>query len=98
MALNQAKPTKLATNENLTDIDTGGILRTDMQEQYLTRFSLAHKFNVSERTIQRWEEQGMPVFIIGKIHRYELNPVLSWIESRKTEKELRDYYKGETHE
>jgi hypothetical protein len=32
MALNQAKPTKIASSQNLTHIDTGGILRTDMNQ------------------------------------------------------------------
>ena len=65
-----------------------------MNDTLMTRFTLAQHFQVSERTIERWEDRGMPVFIIGKVHRYDLEKVMFWVNNRKTEKELKDYYKG----
>ena len=50
-----------------------------MNEQLMTRFVIAHHFDVSERTIERWEKLGMPVYIIGKVHRYDLAKVNEWI-------------------
>jgi predicted SprT family Zn-dependent metalloprotease len=50
MALNQAKPTKLASKKNLTQGDTGAILSTDMkiQEAQHLAMELIEQFNITD--------------------------------------------------
>lgn len=48
----------------------------------MTKFTLAEFFQVSQRTIERWEKLGMPVVKIGGTVRYELNKILNWAETR----------------
>ena len=50
--------------------------------QLMTRFVIANYFDVSERTIERWEALGMPTVKIGKIRRYDLEKVMEWINSK----------------
>ncbi len=45
----------------------------------LTKLSLSLHFQVSTRTIDRWERRGMPTIIIGKVHRYDLSKVMEWV-------------------
>jgi phage terminase Nu1 subunit (DNA packaging protein) len=52
----------------------------------MTRFTLAQHFQVSERTIERWEDRGMPVIIIGKVHRYDYSKVMEWVALQETVK------------
>ena len=59
-----------------------------------TRKTLSLKLKVSTPTIIRWELKGLPVIRIGGIVRYDLEKVMFWLGNRKTEKELKDYYKG----
>ena len=54
----------------------------------MTKFTIAHHFNVSQRTIERWEKQGMPVIKINKVRRYDLPEVLKWISLNDFSKEM----------
>lgn len=47
----------------------------------MTKLSLALFFQVSERTIERWEKLGMPVVRIGGTVRYELVKIMNWAET-----------------
>ncbi|MBO0423578.1 helix-turn-helix domain-containing protein [Enterococcus plantarum] len=47
--------------------------------QYVTKAQLAELLNVSENSIMRMREQGMPYFSFGKIVRYNLNEVQEWM-------------------
>jgi phage terminase Nu1 subunit (DNA packaging protein) len=53
-----------------------------MNDNLLTKLSLSLYFQVSERTIERWEKLGMPVVIIGKVHRYDLAKVEQWADTQ----------------
>ena len=57
-----------------------------MNDNLMTKFTLAHYFDVSERTIERWEDRGMPVIIIGKVHRYDYSKVMEWVGLLQTVK------------
>lgn len=81
MALNQAKPIKTASTKNLTQGDIQYII-ANMDNNLLTKLSLSLYFRVSERTIERWEDLGMPVVIIGKVHRYDLDKVMKWADKQ----------------
>ncbi|ALS38478.1 excisionase family DNA binding protein [Enterococcus rotai] len=49
--------------------------------QYVTKTQLAELLNVSENTIMRMREQGMPYFSFGKVVRYNLIEVQEWMRN-----------------
>ena|GEM_PF-4805792 len=49
--------------------------------QYVTKKQLAELLNVSENSIMRLREQGLPYFSFGKIVRYNLNDVQEWMRN-----------------
>ena len=55
---------------------------------YLTRHSLALKFQVHDNTIRNWEKKGLPVFHIGGLVRYDLAEVQKWISLNNFVKEI----------
>jgi excisionase family DNA binding protein len=56
-------------------------LRAD--DQWLTRRQLAERFQVSERTIDRWTNEGMPGEKWGRrTRRFQLPKVETWLRGR----------------
>lgn len=54
-----------------------------VRDGYLTRAELARHLHVSEKTVQRWERQGLPVEVWGaRLRRYRLDRAEAWL-SRK---------------
>lgn len=52
-------------------------------EAYLTRRQLARRFQVSERTIDRWTSEGMPGELWGRrTRRFQLPRVEAWLKGR----------------
>ncbi len=49
-------------------------------EPWLSRKRLAEHFEVSERTIQRWQADGMPYIGRGHTVRYRASAVETWLE------------------
>lgn len=49
-------------------------------EPWLTRKRLAEHFEVSERTIQRWQAMGMPCIARGRTVRYRATAAEAWLE------------------
>lgn len=48
--------------------------------RYLTRKALAHQLSVSEKTIGRWQKEGMPAEHWGsQIVRFRLDRVEEWL-------------------
>lgn len=47
---------------------------------FLTRFVLATKLGVSERSLSRFEDEGLPVVYIGKLPRYDYDKVIKWFK------------------
>ncbi len=54
-----------------------------MEYDLMTRKSIAIYLHVSEKTIQRMENNGLPVIKIGDLSRYDLSKVIKWIEENK---------------
>lgn len=52
------------------------------QEPWLTRKGLAKHFAVSERTVQRWQTEGLPYTGRGRTIRYRLSEANSWFEGQ----------------
>ncbi len=51
-----------------------------MEEEILTKQQLAKFLQVTERTIDRLREEGMPHFKVGKVIRFEKEAVLNWLK------------------
>lgn len=49
--------------------------------QYVSKGELAELLSVSENSIMRMREQGLPYFSFGKIVRYNLLDVQEWIRN-----------------
>ena len=74
---------KLVQNDIVLVLDTRRHkCNNNPMNQLMTRFVIANYFDVSERTIERWEALGMPTVKIGKIRRYDLEKVMEWINSK----------------
>jgi excisionase family DNA binding protein len=48
--------------------------------QYLKIKEIAEHYNVSVRTIRNWVKKGMPVVVVGGVHRFDLAEVDKWIK------------------
>lgn len=51
-----------------------------MEKEILTKQQLAELLQVTERTIDRLREEGMPFFKVGKVIRFEREEVLKWLK------------------
>jgi excisionase family DNA binding protein len=49
-------------------------------EPWLSRRRLAEHLKVSERTLQRWQADGMPSIARGRTVRYRASAVEAWLE------------------
>lgn len=54
-----------------------------MNEEFLTKSELAKFLKVSERTIDRMREKGLPSFKLGSNVRFEKESVLKWLNENK---------------
>jgi len=52
-------------------------------EPWLSRRRLAEHFEVSERTLQRWQSEGMPAIRRGRTVRYRASAVEAWLERHR---------------
>lgn len=53
------------------------------RDGYLTRSELAEHLHVSEKTISRWEQSGLPAERWGRrLLRYRLDRVEAWLARR----------------
>jgi len=48
--------------------------------EFMTRFVLSAKLGISERSLSRFEVEGMPVVYIGKLPRYDYDKVIKWFK------------------
>lgn len=52
----------------------------EVRPTYLTRAQLGAELQVSAKTIQRWEREGMPAEVWGaRLRRYDLGAVRAWM-------------------
>ena len=60
------------------------LMTLELRPTYLTRAQLGAELQVSGRTIQRWEREGMPTEVWGvRLRRYRVDLVRRWLEQRK---------------
>ena len=53
-------------------------------DNYISRKDVAKLFNVTERTIDRWRQQGLNSYIIGgKLVRFKKEDVENWVKERR---------------
>lgn len=48
--------------------------------ELFTNKEMAERLKISRMTLNRWRTLGMPYKNIGKAVRFELEPVMKWIE------------------
>ena len=53
-----------------------------MDEQVMTKKELATFLKVTERTVDRIRNDGLPCFKIGKCIRFEKEKVLKWLNEK----------------
>ena len=53
-----------------------------MQEEFLTKQELAEVLKISETSITRYINKGMPHIRVGKKVRFQLTEVLNWFKER----------------
>jgi excisionase family DNA binding protein len=51
-----------------------------MKDAILTKKQLADYLKVTERTIDRLREEGLPCFNVGKVIRFDRDEVLKWLK------------------
>ncbi len=54
-----------------------------MSEEFYTKADLAKFLKVSQRTIDRMREEGLPSFKLGVNVRFEKEAVLKWLKENK---------------
>lgn len=56
-----------------------------MSEELLTQQQLADELQVSQRTLERWRQQGTgPAFIqVGRSPRYRRSDIDTWLDQRR---------------
>jgi len=52
------------------------------EDEVLTKEELAKFLKVTERTVDRMRDEGMPYFKIGSSVRFRKEKILQWFESR----------------
>ena len=60
-------------------------MNTDQEqitERYLSTGELMDMFNISRSTVYRLMEKGLPNIMIGAVHRFPINQVVAWLETR----------------
>lgn len=57
------------------------VIKEASRFQCVTKKQLAKILNVSENSIMRLREEGLPYFSFGKIVRYNLNDVQEWMRN-----------------
>ncbi len=50
---------------------------------YLTIEEVAEMLKVARSTVYKFKEMGLPFIKLGKVIRFELNDVVSWVEQQK---------------
>lgn len=51
---------------------------------YLTRRELGETLEISSKTIERWQKEGLPAHIWGRrLIRYKLDEVHAWLRTNK---------------
>ncbi len=56
---------------------------TDLLAEYIDRPALAKALKCSERTIARYEKQGLPSLMIAGRKHHPLNGVAKWFKARE---------------
>jgi excisionase family DNA binding protein len=51
-------------------------------ERYLTTAELMDVLSISRSTVYRLMAKGMPNIMVGSVHRFPLNQVVTWLESQ----------------
>lgn len=62
-------------------------MSTEDTPRLKTTRQLAYRFNVSESTIKKWKNSGMPHLTVGRVLRFELDKVVDWVAHRGTPQE-----------
>ena len=58
-----------------------------MQERRILKApTLAKQLDVPVSTIRFWTREGCPCLRVGRLRRFELEPVLKWLEERGKKK------------
>ena len=52
------------------------------QEKYLSTGQLMDFLEISRSTVYRLMAKGMPNIMVGSIHRFPVNQVVTWLEAR----------------
>ena len=53
-------------------------------EPWVSEEVVARHFGVSDRTVRRWRQEGMPSRLIGGARRYRISACEAWHERRET--------------
>jgi hypothetical protein len=53
-------------------------------EPWVSEEVMARHFSVSDRTVRRWRQQGMPSRLIGGARRYRISECEAWHERGET--------------
>lgn len=62
--------------------------RSTLDFQYVKKKKLAKLLGVSEQTISKWMQVGMPYLQIERVILYDLTKVKKWVETFKKGEEL----------
>jgi excisionase family DNA binding protein len=49
-------------------------------EQYLSTAGLMHVLEISRSTVYRLMAKGMPNIMVGSVHRFPIDQVLTWLK------------------
>ncbi len=57
-------------------------------EQYLSTGELMDMLGISRSTVYRLMEKGLPNILVGSVHRFPKEQVLSWLQGRSDKQRI----------
>ena len=59
----------------------------ETQEKYLSTGQLMDFLEISRSTVYRLMAKGMPNIMVGTVHRFPMNQVVTWLETQHSQTE-----------
>ena len=59
-------------------------------EQYLSTGELMDMLNISRSTVYRLMEKGLPNIMVGSVHRFPRDQVLTWLKARDDKQRIEE--------